>query len=55
MATEKLTMRKIRAVLKLHHEKNLSNREVGPVNFSIVVARSRTDLLYSRHHILIKK
>jgi transposase len=29
MATEKLTMRKIRAVLKLHHEKNLSNREVG--------------------------
>ena len=25
------------------------------VNFSIVVARSRTDLFYSTHHILIKK
>lgn len=29
MATEKLTMRKIRDVLRLHHEQNLSNREIG--------------------------
>ena len=29
MPTEKLTMRKIRDVLKLHHEQKCSNREIG--------------------------
>ena len=29
MATEKLTMRKIRDVLRLHYEQNLSNRKIG--------------------------
>ena len=29
MPTEKLSMHKIRDVLKLHHEKKCSNREIG--------------------------
>jgi transposase len=29
MPTEKLTMRKIRDILKLHHEQKFSNREIG--------------------------
>lgn len=29
MPTEKLTMRKIRDILKLHHEKKCSNKEIG--------------------------